>query len=163
MDAYLPHFNLLINSAYWDKRYPRLVTERLVKRFFKSRKLRLELIGDLTCDVGGTIEITKKTTTPGQPTFVYDPSSGKITDGFEGKGVAVLAVDNLPCEFPRDASLEFSGQIRDYVYQLASHAASDVTNHAALPRELRGAVVTEKGRLTPNFQYLGKYIRDVSR
>jgi len=159
LDQYLPHLNLLINTSYWDKRYPRLVPENMIRKLYRTKKLRTALIGDLTCDVRGTIEITKKTTTPGNPTFVYDPKTRKILDGFAGDGIAVLAVDNLPCEFPKDASREFGAQIRDYVYQIAAHGVADITEHAALPREVREAVITQNGRLSPRYRYMRKYLK----
>ena len=158
LDRYLPHLNLLINTSYWDKRYPRLVPERMIRKLYRAKKLRLGLIGDLTCDVKGTIEITRKTTTPGDATFVYDPKTRTISDGFTGPGIAVLAVDNLPCEFPKDASQEFGSQIREYVYQLAVHGMTNITEHVALPREIRDAVITQSGKLAPRYAYMRKYI-----
>jgi saccharopine dehydrogenase (NAD+, L-lysine forming) len=158
LDCYLPHINLLINSSYWDKRYPRLVPEKMIIKLSRAKKLRLQFIGDLTCDVKGTIEITRKTTTPGNPTFVFNPKTRTIRDGYSGEGVAVLAIDHLPCEMPEDASREFSAQIRDYVYQIASHGASDITRHAALPREVREAVICQGGKLAPKYAYLKKYL-----
>jgi hypothetical protein len=67
-------------------------------------------------------------------------------------------VDNLPAELPRDASDDFSGLIRDYVYQIAAHGINDITNHMAIPAEIRNAVVTQNCRLTKNSTYLRKYI-----
>ena len=147
MDQYLPHLNMLINTAYWDRRYPRLVPERMIQELFHAKKpFRLQLISDFACDIEGTIQITKKVTNPGNPTFVYDPVGKQTQDGFAGRGVTVLAVDNLPCEFPCEASVEFSDLIRDYIYQVASHGAIDVTNHAALPIEIRNAVLAQNGK-----------------
>jgi alanine dehydrogenase len=159
LDHYLPLLNMLINASYWDRRFPRLVPESMVRKLYRRKnKFRLGLIGDLTCDVRGTIEITKKATDPGNPTYVYHPKTGKIEDGIAGEGIAILAVDQLPCEFPEDASREFSSQIRDYVYQIASHGATDITQHVALPAEIRRGVIMEKGKFTPAFKYMRRYV-----
>ncbi|PIQ85557.1 MAG: hypothetical protein COV74_08690 [Candidatus Omnitrophica bacterium CG11_big_fil_rev_8_21_14_0_20_45_26] len=159
LDQYLPHINMLINASYWTKRYPRLVSEKMIKKLTRQKKKpRLVFIGDLSCDVSGTIEITKKTTTPGNPIYTYHPETGQIQDGFWRRGIAVLAVDNLPCELPKDASVDFSALIRDYVYQVAAHGALDITEHAALPGELRRAVITQNGRFTPPFRYMRQYL-----
>ena len=155
MDQYLPFLNILVNASYWDRRYPRLVPEAMVRRLYRAHSgFRLSVIGDLTCDLNGTIEITKRITTPSEPAFLYNPKTGKIHTGASGKGIAVMAIDNLPCEFPKESSTDFSGQIRDYVYQIAAHGALDITHHHALPREIRDAVVTQNGKLTPRFKYL---------
>ncbi len=67
-----------------------------------------------------------------------------------------MAIDNLPCEFPKESSMEFAEQIRDYVYQIAAHGVIDVTNHNALPDVIRNATITQNGRLTRRFKYLKK-------
>jgi len=129
----------------------------MVRQLYRQKNFRLNLIADLSCDVKGAIEITKKTTTPDKPAFVYNPKTGQIHDGHQGSGICVTAVDNLPCEFPEESSKEFSSHIRDYVYQIASHGQRDVTNHHALPIEIREAVITQNGRFTPKFRHLKKY------
>lgn len=158
MDVYLPYLNILVHTAYWDNRYPRLVTEKMINTLSKKKPFRLEFIGDLSCDVKGSIEITHKTTTRERPVYTYDPRAKKFVEGYKSEGVTVLAVDNLPAELPKDASDHFSGLIRDYVYQIAVHGAKDITRHMAIPAEIRDAVITQGGRLTKNSSYLGKYI-----
>ncbi len=158
MDRYLPYINVLLHTAYWDKKFPRLVTKKMLGSLSKKKPFRLEFIGDLSCDVKGSMEITHKTTTRAKPTFTYNPAEKKFTDGYKSEGVTVLAVDNLPAELPKDASDDFSRLIRDYVYQIAVHGISDITNHMAIPAEIRNAVVTQGGKLTGNFSYLKKHI-----
>jgi alanine dehydrogenase len=158
LDKYLPYINLLMHTAYWDTKFPRLVPKKMINSLMKKDPFRLEFIGDLSCDVEGSVEITHKATSPDKPVFTYDPVNKKYVDGFRSKGVTVLAVDNLPAELPQDASDDFSGLIRDYVYQIAVHGVKDITNHMAIPAEIRNAVVTENGKLTKKSRYLKKYI-----
>lgn len=157
LDRYLPWISLFVHASYWDKRYPRLVTEAMIRKMSKGRMNRLAFIGDLTCDVRGGVEITQKVTNRENPVFIYEPETGTVRNGLLGDGIAVLAVDNLPSELPRDASREFSAMIRDYIYQTAVHGVTDVTHHHALPAEVRQAVICQEGRLTKPFQYLKKY------
>jgi saccharopine dehydrogenase (NAD+, L-lysine forming) len=157
LDKYLPLLNILVNASYWDKRYPRLLPESMLRRLCLAKTdFRLSVIGDLSCDIRGTIEITRRVTTPSKPAFVYDPASRKINNDLLHSGIAVMAIDNLPCEFPKESSMEFAEQIRDYVYQLAAHGVIDVTNHNALPDVIRNATITQNGRLTRRFKYLKK-------
>jgi len=158
VDTYLPFINLLIHTSYWDKRYPRLVTKKMINTLSKKEPFRLEFIGDLSCDIRGSIEITDKTTSRDKPTFTYNPANKKFSNGYRKEGVTVLAVDNLPAEMPRDASVDFSGLIRDYVYQIAAHGIKDITEHMAIPSEIRKAVVTQDGELSMHSSYLRKYL-----
>lgn len=158
LDGYIPYINILIHTAYWDSKYPRLVTKNMIDDLSVKEPFRLEFIGDLSCDVKGSIEITHKATSPDRPTFTYNPRTKKFKDGHQSEGITVLAVDNLPAELPRDASDDFSGLIRDYVYQIAAHGINDITNHMAIPVEIRNAVVTQNGGLTKNSSYLKKFL-----
>ncbi|MBS1257609.1 MAG: hypothetical protein MAG551_00653 [Candidatus Scalindua arabica] len=155
MGKHLPLLNIIVNASYWDKRYPRLISETMLRKLYRTRPdFRLSVIGDLSCDIKGTIEITKRTTSSSEPAFIYDPVSRKISNDLSDSGIAVMAIDNLPCEFPKESSIEFAGQVRDFVYQIAAHGITDVTNHHALPDVIRNAVVTQNGRLTQQFKYL---------
>ena len=153
MDIFLPHVNILFNTSYWDKRYPRLVTKNIIHHLWK-KPCRLKFIADLSCDVNGGIELTYKTTTASNPVYTYNPVTKKYTDGYAGRGIAILARDNLPTELPREASQGFSALVREYVYQIAAHGVRDITNHVALPREVREAVIVENHRLTKPYSYL---------
>ena len=108
--------------------------------------------------VRGSIEITHKATSRENPVFTYNPAKKKFVDGYKSEGVTVLAVDNLPAELPGDASDDFSGLIRDYVYQIAAHGVTDITGHMAIPAEIRRAVVAQDGKLMKSYSYLRKYI-----
>ncbi len=119
---------------------------------------RLEFIGDISCDVNGSIELTHKTTTQDNPVFTYDPERKRFIDGYKENGITILAVDNLAAELPKDSSEDFSRQIRDYIYQIASHGAGDIPNHTTIPPEIRRAVITQGGRLTSKFNYLERYL-----
>jgi alpha-aminoadipic semialdehyde synthase len=160
LDVYLPFINMLVHTSYWDSRFPRLVTRKMIHELSGKEPFRLELIGDLSCDIRGSIEITSRVTSRSKPVFTYNPAKGKYLDGYTSPGVSVLAIDNLPAELPGDASDDFSGLIRDYVYQIAAHGIRDITNHAAIPSEIRNAVVTQDGRLTRNSAYLKKFINN---
>ena len=147
---------MLIHTSYWDKRYPRMITKEMVKRACKKKSFRLEFISDISCDINGSIEFTYKATTPDSPTYVYNPRKDSYVEGYQGEGIAVLAIDNLPAELPKDSSKDFSSLIRDYVYQIATHGVHDIANHAAIPAEIRNSVILQKGRLTKAYKYLKK-------
>jgi len=100
LDLFLPHLNMLIHCSYWDRHYPRLVTEKMISKLSKQKGFKLSFIGDLSCDLKGSIEITTQISSPDQPAYVYNPRTRKIKQDLGQPGIAILAVDNLPCEFP---------------------------------------------------------------
>ncbi len=161
LDRYLPYINILIHTSYWDSRFPRLVTRNMIHELSVKEPFRLEMIGDLSCDINGSIEITHRVTSQSRPVFTYHPEKRKFFNGYRSEGVSVLAIDNLPAELPGDSSDDFSGLIRDYIYQIAVHGVRDITNHAAIPSEIRNAVVTQDRRLTKHSAYLRKFLDNV--
>jgi len=65
---------MIINGINWDARFPLLVTKSYLKSFYQfNPNPRLRVIGDITCDVGGSIEATVKTTNSSNPVYVYNP------------------------------------------------------------------------------------------
>jgi alpha-aminoadipic semialdehyde synthase len=157
---HLPHLDLLMNTIYWEERYPRLVTKKWAASSFSNGQApRLKVIGDISCDIEGSIEMTLKAPMPDQPCFVYDPATGKVTDGVEGQGLVVMAVDNLPCELPRESSEHFSTVLRDIVPHLAQADFSSNFDALQLPSHLRKAVITHKGELTPDYRYLEEALK----
>jgi len=163
MDIYLSFLNMLIHTSYWDSRYPRMVTKEMIDKLWGKKNFRLEFIGDISCDIDGSIELTYKTTTRDNPVFTYHPKRKRFTpagfiEGYKENGVTILAVDNLAAELPKDSSEHFSNLIRDYAYQIAAHGVKDISNYTALPKEIRQAVITQSGRLTSKFSYLKRYL-----
>lgn len=158
---YLPHVTLLVNGVFWTDAYPRFLTRKEAAAMWMAGGQKLRVIGDVTCDPGGSIEITYKTATPAEPTYVYDPIRNAFHDGYDGPGIIVLAVDNLPCELPRESSRNFSGKLRDLVPAIARADYSRPFEALDLPPEVLGAVITHQGRLTPGYEYLEEHLEGV--
>jgi alanine dehydrogenase len=158
-EDHLPHLDVLLNTIYWDERYPRLVTREWARaNYGPDREARLQVIGDISCDVEGSIELTLNTTQPDEPCFVYDPVTDSATPGVEGSGPVVMAVDNLPCELAREASEHFSHVLRTMVPELARADWSADFETLDLPSHLKKAVIVHRGALTPDYQYLTRYL-----
>ena len=158
-DKYVEHLTLIANCIYWDSRYPRLVTKNHLKRLYSgSGDLKLKVIGDITCDVGGSMECTVKSTDSGDPIYVYNPASENVSMGYSGEGVVVLAVDNLPCELPIDSSRDFSNALLPFIPAIVKADYSADFKKLRLPNEIKKALVLHRGKLTPDFQYISKYI-----
>lgn len=158
-ETYLPHLTILVNAIYWDTIYPRLVTKDYVKQAYGGKRSpRLRVIGDISCDVEGAIEVTVKSTEPGAPVFVYDPETGQAKDGYKGRGPVIMAVDILPSELPRESSIDFSQALKAYVPAIAKADFSVPFDQLDLPPEIKRAVILHQGQLTPNYRYLEQFL-----
>jgi alpha-aminoadipic semialdehyde synthase len=156
---YLQGLSLAVNCIYWEDRYPRFITKDAVKTLFaQNRPPRLRVIGDISCDVKGAVEFTRAVTTPEHPVYLYDPMRDAVTDGFQGSGVAVMAIDNLPAEIPLESSIHFSGTLKRFVPALAEADFSVSFEQCRLPPEIRRAVILYRGDFTPDYAYMNDFL-----
>lgn len=159
-EQYVPHLTVLFNAIFWTQAYPRLVTKTGLGRLFAAPgQPRLRVIGDISCDVDGAIECTVKSTEADDPVYVYDPADQEVTDGYSGAGVVVLAVDILPAELPREASVDFSRILRPFIPAIAQCDLTVAFEQCSLPAEIKRAVIAYQGELTPDYQYIENYLK----
>jgi saccharopine dehydrogenase (NAD+, L-lysine-forming) len=154
-EEHLPHLDVLVNTIYWEDRYPRLVTRAWAKG---QPAPRLRIIGDISCDVEGSVELTVEATHPDKPCFTYDARTDSVAMGIADRGIVIMAVDNLPCELPRASSRYFSNVLKPMVKELAAADYAAGFDALALPPHLKRAVITHKGELTPDYQYLRTHL-----
>lgn len=139
--------DILIAGAFWDPAAPVLFRrEDMVKDDFDIR-----IIADITCDIEGSIPSTKRPSTIDDPIYDYNPTDDQVEEACTDEGnVTVMAVDNLPCELPRDASESFGNEL---VNQVIPHLLrSDEKN------VIKRATITEAGKLTEKYSYLQDYL-----
>jgi alpha-aminoadipic semialdehyde synthase len=158
-EAYIPYLSMLINCVYWDKRYPRLVTKQYLKNLFAKGLPRLTVIGDISCDVEGSVECTLKPTEIDDPIFVYDPETEQITMGHKGNGMLVMAVDILPAELPRDSSDGFADVLVNFVKPIADADFSEHFDDLDLPKPIKKALILHNGELTPEYKYMEEFLK----
>jgi saccharopine dehydrogenase (NAD+, L-lysine-forming) len=158
-ESYVPYLTLIVNCVYWEEKYPRLVTKEFLKQLYSQQKQpRLRVIGDISCDIEGAIECTVRSTEPDEPVFVYNPFTGEATDGYGGEGPVVMAVDILPSELPRDASVDFSAVLREFIPAIAKADFSVPFEQLELPPEIKRAVIAYHGELTPDYRYIEEFL-----
>lgn len=158
-NRYLPYLNMLMNCIYWDTPYPRIFTKEDARKLYLTPKPpRIKIVGDITCDIDGSIEFTAKPTEPDNPVFVYDPEEDVIIDGVRGNGPVVMAVDNLPCELPREASGEFSRALKPFVHQMAKADFNSSFDQLELPDPIKKALILHLGEFTPEYTFMEKFL-----
>lgn len=138
--------DMLLHCAFWNPNAPKLFS---LDEMAHS-KFRIRLIGDITCDINGSIPSTTRTTTIEEPFFDYDPQSRKEVQGMHENTITTMAVDNLPCSLPRDASETFGQELIDKVLPVLFNDA-----HNQL---IERASITKNGKLNKRFAYLADYV-----
>lgn len=142
---YTRYCDLLIHCSYWDPRAPELFTAEEMR----SPDFRISVIADVTCDINGSIPSTHRSSTIDDPFYGYNPVTEKEGPPFSNDTITVMAVDNLPCELPRDASEDFGKELIDKV--MPSLLGEDKDGLIE-----RGSIV-RGGKLMPRFEYLADY------
>lgn len=141
---YLKETDILISAHYWDPSSPKI---------FENEDLKvlqnLKIVGDITCDINGSVPTTIRSTTIEKPNYWIERYNLKEIDE-NNDGIAVMAVDNLPSELPRDSSTEFSEGIINEVLPFLLKEDDG--------RILNGTITTD-GSFLEKYNYLNDYIR----
>lgn len=157
-ERHLPHLAILMNTIYWEERYPRLVTKEYLRSAHEKGELSLKVIGEISCDVEGSVECLLEVRDPGNPVYVYDPASGSIRDGYEGDGVLMVAVEILPCELPRESSEAFGESLLPFIDDLARIDFGAPPDRWKLPPPLREALILANGEFTEPYRYIESFL-----
>ncbi|MBI6116841.1 NAD(P)-dependent oxidoreductase [Salegentibacter maritimus] len=116
----------------------------------KLKNFRIKYIADISCDIKGPIASTIRPSTIAEPFYGYNAKNEIETDFRESDSILVMAVDNLPCELPKDASEGFGDMFMEHVIP----AFFNNDKNAVLQR----ARITQNGKLTPRFSYLQDFV-----
>ena len=147
---FLPVTNLLIACAYWHPAAPRLFSEEDTRR----AHFRIDTIADVTCDIDGSIPTTQRSTTIQEPAFDYNPATGQLEPAYSRPtNITEMAVDNLPCELPRNAS-------RDFGRQLIANVLPHLLTENGPDEVIQRATIAQGGQLTERYHYLADYVAD---
>lgn len=157
-EDHVERLSLLVNCIYWEERYPRLLTLEKTRAMWAEGPPRLKVVGDISCDIDGSVEATVKATTIDKPVFVWDVDEGVAVDGLEGRGPVIMAVDILPAELPRDASRHFGDSLMPFLKQLADLEHSVPFEKAEIQQEVRAACLVWGGRITPGYKFMEDFI-----
>lgn len=138
--------DVLIAAAYWNPHAPVLFKASEIS----NPDFNISVIADITCDIEGSIPTTIRPTTIADPVYDIDREHFEELPAFgKQNSISVMAIDNLPCELPRDASEDFGKQLIEQVLPEFFLSGSTV---------IRQGTVTENGELTTLFAYLADYV-----
>ena len=160
VESYLPYLNLIINGIYWTPKFPKYITKTVLARLYGGGiPPRLKVIGDITCDIDGSVECTVQATDSEEPVYVYDPGEGCRPDGHRGQRPG------------RHGGLQPARRAAARVLGLLQRRPQEVrpghrrggfpgarSSECELPPEVRKAVILYRGELTPDYRYLSGYL-----
>ena len=143
--------DIFINCIFWDNRAPKFFDfEDMAQPEFS-----IKVIADVTCDIAplSSIPSTLRASTIPEPVYGVDPIHQKEIAPYQSHGIDVMAIDNLPNELPRDASVAFGEQVLKYLIpEFLKEKESPL---------LERAIIAKDGQLTPHFEYLQGFVNKV--
>jgi saccharopine dehydrogenase (NAD+, L-lysine-forming) len=137
--------DVFISCHFWDPKAEKL----FAKEDIQASDFTLKVIADITCDIDGSVPSTIRSSTIEESLYGYDIASGKETPPFQNSSITIMAVDNLPCELPRDASTDFGYALIEKVLPCLLRNDPD--------QVIERAMICRGGELTEKFMYLKDY------
>jgi hypothetical protein len=138
--------DIIITGHFYGNNAPVILTQEMLR----SPKCKVKVVADISCDIDGPIACTIRPSTIAEPVYGYLPSEHKEVYSNHPAAITVMAVDNLPCELPKDASEGFGEMfLRNVIPAFFNGDEAGI---------LQRAKITENGKLTPRFAYLQNYV-----
>ena len=143
--------DMFITGHFYGNDAPYLFTREDAER----SDFRINLVADVSCDVDGPVASTIRASTIADPFYGYDPKTEEETSFDAPDAITVMAVDNLPCELPNDASKGFGDMfLENVIPAFFNHDKDGILK--------RAQITTKDGNLTPKFGYLQSYVQIVA-
>lgn len=138
--------DMLITGHFYGDGAPYLFT----RNDAKHPEFKINLVADISCDIDGPVACTIRSSTIAEPFYGYDPHTESEVSFNAPGAITVMAVDNLPCELPKDASEGFGDMFMEHVIPAFFNGDKEGILHRAK--------ITEAGSLTQRFAYLQSYV-----
>ncbi len=146
-NRFLSHADMYIPCHYWSDKADYIIT----RDNLKASDVRLSVVADISCDIDCAVACTIRPSKISDPIYGYNPQTESEDDFMKEGVIAVMAVDNLPCELPLDASEDFGSELLKEVFPAL--LGEDEDNIIG-----RGSETTLQGTLTEHFMYLEDYL-----
>ncbi|WP_299836027.1 NAD(P)-dependent oxidoreductase [uncultured Tenacibaculum sp.] len=144
---YAKETDFFIAGHFYGDGAPYLFTRNDVK----SEDFKIKYVADISCDVDGPVATTLRASTIADPIYGYDAASESEIDYKDDNAIVVMAVDNLPCELPKDASEGFGDMFLSHV--IPAFYNDDKDGILA-----RAKMTNNNGELTERYRYLQDYV-----
>lgn len=138
--------DMFIPCHYFQAGSPYLFT----REDAKSETFNIKVVADISCDIDGPVASTLRPSTIADPIYGYDTQAEAECDFMQEGAITVMAVDNLPCELPKDASTDFGSEFLTNI--LPNLVGEDIDG------VIERAMMTKDGKLTEQFSYLQNFV-----
>ncbi|WP_177764743.1 NAD(P)-dependent oxidoreductase [Flavobacterium sp. I3-2] len=138
---------IVIAGHFYKDGSPKIITKEMLNSPYNE----IKVIGDVSCDILGPIDSTLRSSTIEDPFYGYYPRENKEVPLDHPAAITIMAVDNLPCELPKDASEGFGEMFLENVIPAFFNGDKD--------QILKRGTICENGKLTERFSYLEDYIK----
>tara|TARA_B100001564_G_scaffold154738_1_gene129954 strand:- start:2768 stop:3961 length:1194 start_codon:yes stop_codon:yes gene_type:complete len=136
--------NIYFAGHFYANGAPYLFTRKDVR----SKQFNISVVADISCDIDGPVATTIRASKITDPIYGYNKITESEDDFMKDDVIAVMAVDNLPCELPKDASNDFGENLIKHIIPILN------SNNSIL----EDATICKDGDLTKNFEYLRDFI-----
>ena len=138
--------DLYVSCHYYNAGSPYLFTREAAR----AADFNIKVVADISCDIDGPIACTLRPSTIADPIYGYNPQTEQEVAANTKDCITVMAVDNLPCELPKDASEDFGNElIQNILPNLVGEDVDDILERATIARN---------GALTKHYSYLQSYV-----
>ena len=144
---YAEDTDMYIACHYWDSKAPFIFT----REDARDPRFGIRIVADISCDIDGPVASTLRPSTIADPLYGYDPYLEAEVDFMAPNAIGVMAVDNLPCELPKDASEDFGQEL---LQNVLPHLLGDDTEGVIA----RATETDSSGNLNPKFAYLQDWV-----
>ena len=145
------HTDIFLSCHYWDPKAP----VYLEQEDFEKYHLPIRMIGDITCDICGSIKSTIRSTTHDAPYYDFNPVTCQEEKPFTSpNNITVMAVDTCPNALAIDASEYFGEMLTEYVFRPLMSGKNEKLG------VIHGATIVNKGKLTEKFLYLEDFANE---
>ena len=146
-DQYAFSAEILLSCHYWGPDQPVYLSKELLQ----DERLAVKIVGDVTCDIEGSIQSTLRASTHDEPFYDYNPTTNSEEEAFSNEhNISVMAVDTCPNALALDTSKYFGETLSEYVFPLILEGKFD-------DPILTRATILSNGCLTDKYSYLKEY------
>ncbi|MDO9261418.1 MAG: NAD(P)-dependent oxidoreductase [Flavobacteriaceae bacterium] len=140
--------DLYIAGHFHSDGAPMIITQEMIK----NPLFNISVIADISCDLNIPIASTIRSSTIENPIYGFSKNNLIEIDYLADDAIAVMAVDNLPCELPKDSSDGFGTNFaKDVIPAFFNNDKDGI---------LQRGLMTQNGKLTERFIYLQDYVNE---